>query len=111
MIIVFRSRKLEKTFSTEENLTKAYGARMAKAVMIRIAILRRAQSLEMVPSVPPERRHQLIGRRKGQYAVDLVHPHRLVFEPANEPLPQTEDGGIDLTRVTAIMILGVVDYH
>lgn len=67
--------------------------------------------MEMVPIVPPERRHQLIGRREGQYAVDLVHPHRLVFEPANEPLPQTEDGGIDVKRVTAIMILDVVDYH
>ena len=111
MVIVFKSRKLEKTFNSQKNLTKAYGVRLAKAVMVRMAVLRRSQTLARVPTTPPERRHQLVGQRKNQFAVDLVHPHRLIFKPANEPLPQAEDGGIDLNRVTAIMVLDVVDYH
>ena len=111
MDIVFRTRKLEKTFNSRRDLTKAYGDRLAKATMRRMAVLLSARTLAMVPTTPPERRHQLVGRRKGQYAVDLIHPHRLVFKPANEPVPQTEDGGIDVDRVTAIVILDVVDYH
>jgi proteic killer suppression protein len=65
----------------------------------------------MVPTTPPERRHQLKGRRKEQFAVDLDRSRRLVFKPANEPIPYSDDGGIDLDRVTAITILEVVDYH
>lgn len=43
--------------------------------------------------------------------MDLVHPYRLVFEPAHDPVPRTTDGGIDIDRVTAITIMEVVDYH
>ena len=42
--------------------------------------------------------------------MDLVHPHRLVFEPNHEPLPRAEDGGIDAGQVTAIVIVEVTDY-
>jgi proteic killer suppression protein len=49
--------------------------------------------------------------RKGQLAVDLVHPRRLVFEPANDPVPAKADGGVDWSKVTEIVILEVVDYH
>ena len=45
------------------------------------------------------------------FAIDLVHPFRLVFEPNHDPLPRRKDGGIDLEQVTAIKILEVVDYH
>lgn len=78
---------------------------------MRLAALRSAQTLAMVPATPPERRHLLSGGRRGQYAVDLVHPYRLVFEPAHDPVPRTTDGGIDIDRVTAITIMEVVDYH
>ena len=49
--------------------------------------------------------------RDEQYAVDLVHPKRLIFEVNHDPIPRNEDGGIDLTKVTAITIVEVVDYH
>ena len=65
----------------------------------------------MVPTTSPERRHLLSSGRRGQYAVDLVHPYRLVFEPDHDPVPRTADGGIDIDRVTAITIMEVVDYH
>ena len=51
------------------------------------------------------------GNRDGQFAVDLFHPHRLVFEPNHRPLPRKDDGGIDTEQVTAITILDVIDYH
>lgn len=36
---------------------------------------------------------------------------RLVLEPANDPLPRKEDGGLDLARITAVEIVEVIDYH
>ena len=79
--------------------------------MIRLAVLKAARNLGMVPMTPPDRRHQLSANRDEQFAVDLVHPRRLVFEPNHEPLPRRDDGGIDTDQVTAITILDVIDYH
>ena len=84
---------------------------MAQTLMIRLAILKAARSLELVPTSPPDRRHQLRGDRDEYYAVDLVHPYRLVFKPNHEPLPRKQDGGIDTERVTAVTIIEIVDYH
>ena len=84
---------------------------MAKVIMMRMAVLKAARSLAAVPVTPPERRHQLGGDRDEQFAVDLVHPHRLVLVANHEPVPRKDDGGIDAEQVTAITVLDVVDYH
>lgn len=111
MDIVFRNRKLERTFNTAAALRKTYGAQMAKVIMMRMAVLKTARNLALVPTTRPDRRHQLGGAREGQFAVDLVHPHRLVFAPSYPPPPRKDDGGIDTQQVTAITILDVIDYH
>ena len=111
MEIAFRTRKLEKAFNAADALRKTYGARMARVIMMRMAVLRAARSLALVPTTPPDRRHQLSGGRDEQFAVDLVQPYRLVFEANHEPVPREEDGGIDTQQVTAITLLDVVDYH
>lgn len=79
--------------------------------MMRLAVLRAARSLALVPTTPPDRRHQLGGDRHEQFAVDLVHPYRLVFVPDHQPMPRRDDGGIDMERVTAVTIVDVIDYH
>lgn len=111
MDIAFRTRKLEKAFNSTEVLQKAQGARMAEAIKIRLAVLKAARSLALVPATPPDRRHQLRGDRDEQFAVDLVHPHRLVFQADHDPVPRKQDGGIDVEQVTAITIVAVIDYH
>ena len=111
MEIVFRTRKLEKAFNAADAVQKTYGARMARVIMMRMAVLRAARTLALVPTTPPDRRHQLSGDRDEQFAVDLVQPYRLVFEANHEPVPREEGGGIDTEQVTAIKILDVVDYH
>lgn len=73
--------------------------------------LRAADTLADIGTLPPARCHQLSGDRAGQFAVDVQHPFRLIFESAHDPVPRKEDGGIDLTRVTAVRILEVTDYH
>ena len=92
-------------------IQRAHGVRMARVIASRLAVLNAAATLSMVPVDRPERRHQLGGDRDEQFAVDLVHPHRLVFEPNHDPVPRRDDGGIDTDRVTSIRILEVVDYH
>ena len=111
MDVAFRTRKLEKAFNTAVGLRRTYGARMARAIETRMAVLEAAGNLSLVPTVPPCRRHQLAGDRDERFAVDLVHPYRLVFDPDDDPIPRKADGGIDVERVTAIKITDVIDYH
>lgn len=111
MDITFRTSKIARTFNSGHLLQRAYGPRMAKVIMIRLTTLKAAETLEQVPTTPPDRRHQLRGDRDEQYAVDLVHPYRLIFEPNHDPMPRKEDGGIDLKQVNAITIIEVIDYH
>jgi proteic killer suppression protein len=40
---------------------------MAKTIAMRLAVLRAAHTLSMVPTTPPERRHQLRGGRDEQW--------------------------------------------
>ncbi len=110
MDINFKSRKLEKIFNSERLLKTEYGEQASK-IKLRMSVLKAASCLAMVSASKPDRRHELSGRRKGTFAVDLKHPFRLVFEPAENPVPLLEDGGIDLEKVISITILKVEDYH
>ena len=84
---------------------------MKNVIINRMVVLNAASNLALVPTTPPERMHQLTGNLNELFAVDLVHPFRLVFEPNQEPLPREDDGGIDRQRIESIMILDVIDYH
>ncbi|WP_449417638.1 hypothetical protein [Phormidium nigroviride] len=81
---------------------------MAKKLKARLADLIAASSVtELVAGHP----HPLTGDLAGKFALDLVHPKRLVFEPEHDPIPRTEDGGIDWSQVTRINIIWIGDYH
>jgi len=59
----------------------------------------------------PGKCHQLRGDRAGSFAVYLWGPYRLILEPNHDPVPRLDDGGIDRSLVTRILITEVVDYH
>ena len=111
MDISFKNKKMQKVFNTGTELTKKYGAKNARIIQRRMVLLRAAPTLADVPHRRPERRHQLEGRRKGEFAVDIEQPFRIVFRPGHNPVPKTKDEGIDIMRVTAIEILSIEDYH
>lgn len=110
MDIIFKTTKLEKIFNSERELQREYG-KQAEAIKRRMAVLRGATCLEQVTHLPPEGCHELHPVKSGKYAVYLKHPWRLIFCVANNPIPKKEDGGVDKTKVTAIEIQSVEDYH
>lgn len=109
MDIVFRTRKLERTFNSERELVKEYGKQCARKIQVRMAVLRAATSLEDVPTAPPDRCHELKGDKSGHFAVDLVHPFRLIFRPHGIEEQKGEE--IRKEIVSVIMITDVEDYH
>ena len=111
MEITFKNKKLAGIFSSEKDLVRKYGFENATLIKRRMAVLGASTCLEEVPYRPPQRRHELTGNRKGQFAIDIKHPYRLVFEPNHNPVPCKTDGSLDLRRITSITIIEVEDYH
>ena len=111
MIVNFKTKKLGKTFNSAKELAREYGKKNSRAIMRRMAVIRAAVHLGEISHKSPTRRHELTGSQKGEFAVDLDHPFRLVFKPNHNPLPVKDDGGLDLSKITNITILRVEDYH
>ena len=110
MVIFFATKKLLRDCNDSRLLIKRYGERTAQLIRRRLDELRAAETLDVMRALPQTRCHELTGDRRGQLAVDLDHPRRLVFKPC-EPVQRKPDGGLDWKRTTAIQILKVVDYH
>ncbi len=111
MNIDFSSKQLEKLCNNSILAKKKWGDRHAKKILLRLDDLRASDTLADVSYLPPARCHELDNNRKGTFAVDTVHPNRLIFKPNHQPIPKKSDGGIDKTLVTDILILEVEDYH
>jgi len=102
---------LQKLCSMSREAQRHLGAQRARRLQQRMMALKAAISLDDISRLPPARCHELTGNRKGQLSVDLEYPYRLLFIPANNPLPETKNGGLDWSGVTEIEIIGVVDTH
>lgn len=89
---------------------KELGDRRGKLLLKRLNDLYDAETLEETRYLPGKY-HELIGNRKGQWACDLDHPYRLIFEPQEKPIPSNADGKYLWIEIKAIEIVEIVDYH
>lgn len=110
MTITFISRKLQRECSESRAMVKAFGTAMSKKLKQRLMELAAADFLSDISHLPPARCHAL-ANTSSMFSVDLVQPYRLLFRPADEPIPLKADGGIDLGCVRAILIMGILDAH
>ena len=111
MNISFSSKNLQKNCNSEKESNKRWGPQRAGKIRRRLAELLAADTLADMGFLPPARLHELSGKRKGQFAVDITGNYRLIFKPDHDPVPKRKDRGIDLKKVADIMILEVEDYH
>ncbi len=70
---------------------------MALKIHQRIGQIEAADSVDLLVQFSVGRCHPLLGNRKGQYAMDLIHPYRLVFVE--------KDADIE------IQVISIEDYH
>lgn len=98
MDITYKNKKIEKVCTDAKAAEKTYGREMAEKIHHRIDEIVAADTVEMMMQFHIGRCHPLTQNRKGQYAVDLIHPYRLVFE---------KNGG----EIQIAKILEIVDYH
>ena len=98
MEITYKNNKIRKICTDIKVAEKTYGAQMAEKIDMRIGEISAADTVEMMIQFRIGRCHPLTQNRKGQYAMDLVHPYRLVFE---------KNGN----EIQIANILESVDYH
>jgi plasmid maintenance system killer protein len=108
--ILFATRLLEKRLGSDKSRRREFGDEVARRIGRRLNELHAAPHLGAMRNVAG-RCHELAEDRAGQLAVDVTGNLRLVFEPADDPVPTKDDGGLDWDRVTAVRIREVVDYH
>lgn len=96
--ISYRNKQIRKICTVAKDAEKAYGKEMAEKIHLRIDQISAADSVEMMIVLKIGRCHPLHGDRKGQFALDLIHPYRLVFEKTGE-------------EIQIVKIMEIVDYH
>ena len=98
LVITYKNKTIEKICTDAKISDRTYGNKMSEKIQMRIGELEAADTVEEMIKYRIGRCHPLTNNRKGQYAVDLVHPYRLVFvKHGNE--------------IQVAHIMEIVDYH
>ena len=98
MDITYKNKKIQKVCTDAATAERNYGIKMAAKIQQRIAEISAADTVEILVQFHIGRCHPLTQNRKGQYAMDLIHPYRLIFEKYG-------------LQVHVVKIIEIVDYH
>ena len=98
MKITYKNKTIERLCTNAHAAERKLGGQMAEKLHQRIDEIAAADTVEMMVQYRIGRCHLLKQDRKGQYAVDLVHPYRLIFEKCGE-------------EIEVANIVEIVDYH
>jgi toxin HigB-1 len=110
MNIEYSNEEAETLCRSQRLLQKKYGKEIVKHMAQRISDLKAAKHLAEMINLPGKF-EELTGNRKGQFSLRLDQQFRLILEPASGLIPRKPDGGVDLTKVTAVMIVEAVSDH
>lgn len=108
MDIEFSSPDLQAICEQQRLMTKQLGDNCSRKLRTRLADLCAAANVAELTSGRP---HPFRHDRTGQFALDLHGGKRLVFEPANNPIPTRDDDSIAWDLVTKVRIVFIGDYH
>lgn len=97
MIITYKNSKIERICNDATMAIKQLGQQQAVKLHQRIDVLSAAESIDELLRFRLGRCHALDGKRKGQYAMDLIQPYRLVFKQGDDE--------------SAVHIIEIIDYH
>jgi Plasmid maintenance system killer protein len=98
MRITFKNNKIERECLNNDIAVRKFGFNMAEKIEQRISEIWAFENVEQLIQLSIGRCHPLYGKRKGQYAMDLVQPYRLIFVKSKLGLQ-------------VVQIIEITDYH
>ena len=98
MEITYKNKNIMKVCTNASYAERKYGSDMAEKIHQRIDEIDASETVEEMIQFHIGRCHQLNGNRKGQYAMDLIHPQRLIFEKRGN-------------EIQIVNVLEITDYH
>lgn len=98
MQLCYRTKTLQEVCKDFYQAKCTYGVQLATKIHQRIQELEAADSLHTLLESGIGRCHPLKGNKQGLYAMDLVHPFRLIIQPQNSEL-------------SIVQIMSIEDYH
>lgn len=111
MDVYFSTAELQEACSSEREGDRRWGDQAARRIRLRLAQLQAARTLEDMRQFGGANPHELKADRHGQVAVNGKGAMRIIFVPLHASPPTKPDGGLDWTKVTAIRIVAIIDYH
>ena len=102
---VFLSKKQAKQTKDPTSLRREFG-KAGDEIADCLNVLKAVDTLQELLSMPPalnHRCHELHKNLKDTFSMDLVHPYRLLFRPA-DPIPRRDDNGVDYIHVRIVVI-------
>lgn len=110
MKIDFKDKLLKKCANDDSFRNRKMGTIRSKLYKQRLDEMASADSLEDLRNVAGNY-HELLNDRKGQWAVNLEQPYRLIFEPQEEPVPINNAGCYIWNEIKNIRIIEIINYH
>lgn len=98
MEVEYKNTVIKKVCTIASVAERKYGSKMAEKIHQRIDQIKAASSVEEMIQFRIGRCHPLHHNRQDQFAVDLVHPMRLVFEKKGND-------------IQIAYIIEITDYH
>ncbi len=98
MQIDYKNKNIKMSCTDASYAKKKYGNEIAEKIQLRIDQIMAIDSVEQMIKFKIGRCHPLQGDRKNQFAVDLIHPYRLVFEKKSK-------------EIQVVTIVEITDYH
>jgi toxin HigB-1 len=107
MELRFKTKRLKTQCEEPSEAQKKFGPKIGNKLTQRVSELHAAKTLDDIAKIPAARLHKLEGARQKEYAIDLVHPFRLIIIPVLE-----EDADVEnLSSIRIVRIEEVTDYH
>lgn len=98
MEVAYKNNAIKKVCEDMSFAKKRHGVLMAEKISQRIDEIRASESVEEMCKFKIGGCHFLHQDRKGQYALNLVQPYRLIFEQKD-------------VSIHIVTIIEIVDYH
>lgn len=110
MDVSYKNRQLQKLAEDLTFSVRKLGPVRSEKYIQRISDLLDAETLEDVRNLPGNF-HELKADRKGQWAVSLDGPYRMIFVPHEDPIPTDDSGRYVWIEIKGVEIEEIENYH